>query len=129
MNPITVRSYHQTHFQSYTIITLGTLHENHRHTQRYWQWYNDHHQQFFGWMGEKKTALTLLDNPYQNLQKGAVLKDNIARIGPCWSLLMTLDTLNPYFLLVELYVFVFSTYPYVRSGVLLHLQTFPTLGL
>ena len=67
-------------------------------------------------------------NVISTFYQGEVLNDDLACLGPCWSLLMPFDALTPYFVIVESYGF-FAYFLYVRVGVILLSKIFPTIGL
>ena len=61
--------------------------------------------------------------------QGEVFNDDLARLDLCWYLLMNFGALKPYYILVDLYVFVYHNYPYVQAGVFLTSHIFITIGL
>ena len=84
---LTVRGSHKTPCHTYNLLTLRTLHTNQRRLPRYWKWYDEHHPKQWVCGNEK---LYIVDPPWWPLsnlsQNGAVLKKDISRLGPFWSL-------------------------------------------
>ena len=61
----------------------------------------------FGWVeGGNKTVLKLLDKNEKTLLEGLVLNNNLAFLGPCWSLCWSDPFLPLYLVLVSSYIFI-----------------------
>ena len=63
VNPPTARGYQETSFNTYNIFKLRTLYTIQRHLSRYWQCYDEHHQQVFSGCEVKKY---FIDPPWRS---------------------------------------------------------------
>ena len=130
MKPLTVRGSQHKSLHTYTIITLGTLHKHQSHLPTYWQGYDDHHQQVLGCeFGKIRWCWTSLTTAISTFYQGVVLNNDLARLGPCWSLLTTFVALTSYFVVIDSYAFAFHTYLFLRAGVMLPIQRPPPIGM